>query len=216
MVIARGAKVVIGGVGTGVLSEDLTINLQSNFKDLVSDMQNEVTDAVNVLGSAARSLSNGKIGFSSQRKEMTTQIWTRTEPAQFSLNVEFHRTLGAGLGKPAKITGANVVGVVKSFLRVPLPSDDGLLGTLVPPGPSPIEGIGIDDLIAGKSGADNVKARGIVNVQVGGMFFNRLLMRKAEPTFSKFVDDSSYPISCRVSFDFISIWAATSDMVSGW
>jgi hypothetical protein len=211
MIIAKGAKVTIGGVGSGVLSEDLTINLQSDFKELASDLKNEVTQAIDIAGATLRSLSGGRAGFSSQFKQMTTQIWDKTGPAQFSLNVEFHRTF---IENSKDVSGENVVKLVKRFLQIPLPSE-GVGGNLIPPGPSPIEGIGLDELVSGDKGV-NVDARGIVDVTVGNMTFRRLLMRKAEPIFNKYVDDSGYPISCRVAFDFISIWAATQQMVGEW
>jgi hypothetical protein len=213
MIIAKGAKVTIDGIGSGVLFEDLTINLQSDFKDLASDLKNEITQGVDIAGATLRSLSGGRAGFSSQFKQMTTQVWDKTGPAQFSLNVEFHRTFNDP-DKPKDVSGANVMEIVKSFLQVPLPSE-GAGGNLIPPGPSPIEGIGLDELVSGGKGV-NVNAHGIVDVIVGSMKFKRLLMRKAEPTFNKYVDDSGYPISCRVAFDFISIWTATQQMVLGW
>jgi hypothetical protein len=145
---------------------------------------------------------------------MTTQIWDKTDPAQLSLNVEFHRTFNNDSDAPKNVSGENVMKLVQKFLQVPLPSaEEG--GNLIPPGPSPIEGIGLDELASGNNDA-NVAARGIVDVSVGNIKFKRMMMRKAEPTFSRYTDDSGYPISCRVAFDFISIWAATQQMISEW
>ena len=211
MVIPRGSIVSIGGVGKGALAEDLTINLTSNFRPLASDFQNEITQLIDGAGAMSRSLF-GK-GFSSQFKQMTTQVWDKTDPASFSFNVEFHR-VPLDSNSPQKVSGANLMSVVKAFCRIPLPAElPG--GMLEPPGPSPIEGIGLDAMLKGAQGT-NAEARGFVNVTVGSLHFNRLLMRKAEPTFSKYVDDSGYPISCRVAFDFISVWAATKSLVDGW
>jgi hypothetical protein len=218
MIIPKGSKVTISGIGSGVLSEDLTVNLTSNFKELMSDLQNEITQGLDIAGATLRSLTGGRLGFSSQFKQYTTQIWNKTDPVQFSLNVEFHRAFNDP-DKPKNVSGENVMAVVKKFLQVPLPSE-GPLGNLTPPGPSPIEGIGLDELVdnveGGSSAIKDVNARGIVNVTIGNMKFRRLLMRKAEPTFNKYADDSGYPISCRVSFEFISLWAATQQMVSEW
>jgi hypothetical protein len=217
MIIPKGSKVTISDVGSGVLTEDLTINLNSDFKELMSDLKNEITQGIDIAGATLRSLTGGRLGFSSQFKQFTTQVWNRTDPAQFSLNVEFHRTFNDP-DKPKDVSGENVMAIVRKFLQVPLPSE-GPAGNLIPPGPSPIEGIGLDELVdsvTGGSSATNSGARGIVNVTVGNMVFRRLLMRKAEPIFNKYTDDSGYPISCRVSFEFISIWAATHQMVSDW
>ena len=209
MVIPKGSIVNIGGIGKGALAEDVTINLNSNFRPLASDFQNEITQLIDIAGATSRSLFGR--GFSSQFKQMTTQVWDKTDPASFSLNVEFHRVPLDSEG-PQNVSGANLMEVVKKFCSVPLPRElTG--GMLEPPGPSPIEGIGLDEMTDGQQGAS---IRGFVNVTIGSMKFNRLLMRKAEPTFSKYVDDSGYPISCRVAFEFISIWAATKSLVDGW
>ena len=145
MIIAKGAKVTISGVGSGVLTEDLTISLQSSFKDLASDLKNEMTQGLDIAGATLKSLSGGRLGFSSQFKQMTTQIWDKTDPAQFSLNVEFHRTFNDP-DKPKNVSGENVMKIIKTFLQVPLPVE-GPGGNLIPPGPSPIEGIGLDELV---------------------------------------------------------------------
>lgn len=215
MVIAKGSKVIIDSI-EGVLAEDVTINLKSNFRPLASDFQNEITKMIDIAGATSRSLF-GK-GFSSQFKQMTTQVWDKTDPARFSLNVEFHRTFNDP--KNPEVSGNKVMDVVKKFCRIPLPGETfggtgvgGAIGMLEPPGPSPIEGIGLDAILGGAAGAN---IRGYVNVSIGNMKFNRLLMESAEPTFNKFSDDSGYPISCRVAFSFISIWAATKPTIDAW
>ena len=218
MVIAKGSKVIIGDIA-GVLAEDLTINLKSNFRSLASDFQNEITKMIDIAGATSRSLF-GK-GFSGQFKQMTTQVWDKTDPARFSLNVEFHRTFNEPNDSSKKeVSGNNVMKVVKQFCRIPLPGETfggtgagGAIGMLEPPGPSPIEGIGLDAILGGEAGAN---IRGYVNVTIGKMTFDRLLMESAEPTFNKYTDDSEYPISCRVAFSFISIWAATKPTIDAW
>ena len=210
MIIAKGSKVVIDDI-SGVLAEDLNINLKSQFRTLASDFQNEITKMIDIAGATSRSLF-GK-GFSSQFKQMTTQIWDKTDPARFNLNVEFHRTFN---DPDRNVSGSNVMAIVKRFCRIPLPGETfsgSGVGMLEPPGPSPIEGIGLDAIIGGEAGAD---VRGYVNVTIGNMRFNRLLMESAEPTFNKYTDDSGYPISCRVAFSFISIWAATKPTIDQW
>jgi hypothetical protein len=206
MVIAKGAKVVIGSI-SGVLTEDITINLKSNFRLLASDFQNEATKMIDIMGATSRSLT-GK-GFSSQFKQMTTQVWDKTDPARFNLNVEFHRTFNEA-GK--QVSGEEVMKIVKKFCRIPLPDEPlDKVGMLEPPGPSPIEGIGLDAILGGEDGL-----KGYINVNVGSMRFNRLLMESAEPTFSRYTDDSGYPISCRVAFSFVSLWAATKPTIDQW
>ena len=208
----RGSIVDIGGIAKGVLADDLTINLTSNFKQLAADFQNSVTELASIVGAAVRSVSG--IGFSLQAKQMTTQIWNNTEPLGLQLNIDFHR-FPFDTDGPQNISGENVMNTVKKLCAIALPKEHDLTGGwfLEPPGPSFIEGIGLDSLIKHNEGVD---FRGIVDLTLGNFILRRMLMRKAEPTFSKYTDDSDYPISCRVAFDFISIWAATKQDIWRW
>jgi hypothetical protein len=210
MLIPKGSIVDIDGI-QGALTEDLTVSLKSNFRLLASDFQNEITQMIDIAGATTRSLSGGRQGFSSQYKQMTTQVWDKTDPARFSINVEFHR-VPLNKSGPQDVSGKNVMDIIKKFCSIPLPAETGG-GMLIPPGPSPIEGIGLDAVSGGAKGAN---ISGYVNLTIGAMKFNRILMESAEPTFSRYADNSGYPISCRVAFSFVSVWAATKSMVSGW
>jgi hypothetical protein len=201
MVLAKGSIVKIAGY-EGALAEDYTISLTSEFRRLADDFQNEVTQAIDLAGATAKSLSGGKVGFSSQFKQLTAQVWDHTEPAGVAISVTFDR----------KSNAANdVMEVVKNLCSLPLPRE-GPGGNLTPPGPSPIEGIGLDAMIGGSAGATDSH----INFTIGNMKFTRYLLTKAEPTFNKFTDDSGYPISVTIALDFISMWAATKTLVYSW
>jgi hypothetical protein len=201
MVLAKGSTVKISGY-EGALAEDNTVGLTSEFRRLADDFQNEVTQAIDIAGATVKSLSGGKIGFSSQFKQLTTQVWDHTEPANVSIGVTFDRKSNAE---------KDIMNIVRSICSIPLPQE-GLGGNLIPPGPSPIEGIGLDALLGGATGTKDT----YINFTIGNMKFNRYLMVKAEPTFNKFSDDSGYPISVTIAFDFISMWAATKNTPWGW
>jgi hypothetical protein len=196
MVLAKGSTVKISG-HIGALAEDYTISLTSEFRRLADDFQNEVTEAIDVLGATIKSFSRGKIGFSSQFKQLSTQVWSGTEPAQVAIGVTFDRISNAK---------NDIMQIVKDLCALPLPGE-GAGGNLIPPVPSPIEGVGIDAF-----GSSDTH----INFTIGNMKFNRYLIVKAEPTFNKFTDDSGYPISVTIAFDFISMWAATKPVVQGW
>ena len=201
MVLAKGSTVVIAGY-KGALAEDYTIGLTSEFRRLADDFHNEVTEAIDIVGATAKSLSGGKVGFSSQFKQLTTQVWDHTEPASVSIGVTFDRKSNAE---------KDIMDIVRNICSIPLPKET-TAGNLVPPGPSPIEGIGLDALLGGKHGTNDT----YINFKIGNMKFNRYLMTKAEPTFNKYTDDSGYPISVTIAFDFISMWAATKNTPWGW
>jgi hypothetical protein len=201
MVLAKGSIVKIVDY-EGALAEDYTISLTSEFRRLADDFQNEVTQAIDIAGATAKSLSGGKIGFSSQFKQLSTQVWDHTEPANVSIGVTFDRKSNAE---------KDIMQIVRDLCSLPLPGEgDG--GNLIPPGPSPIEGIGLEALIGGEKGTKDT----YINFTIGNMKFNRYLIVKAEPTFNKFTDDSGYPISVTIAFDFISMWAATKETTSNW
>jgi hypothetical protein len=208
MVLAKGSKVVIAGLKsggedyTGALAEDYTISLSSEFRRLADDFQNEVTQMIDMAGATAKSVSGGKIGFSSQFKQLTAQVWDHTEPANVALGITFDRKSNAG---------KDIMQIVRDLCSLPLPKEDDI-GNLTPPGPSPIEGIGLDQIFGGTAATTDK----YVNFTIGNMKFNRYLIVKAEPTFNKFTDDSGYPISVTISLDFISMWAATKSLAYNW
>jgi hypothetical protein len=208
MVLAKGSKVKISGINlngedyTGALAEDYTISLTSEFRRLADDFQNEVTQAIDVAGATVKSLSGGKTGFSSQFKQLTTQVWDHTEPAQVSIGVTFDRISNAE---------KDIMQIVRDLCSLPLPGE-GEKGNLIPPGPSPIEGIGLEALSGGGAEITDV----YIDFTIGNMKFNRYLLIKAEPTFNKYTDDSGYPISVTISLEFISMWAATKGTTSNW
>jgi hypothetical protein len=203
MVLAKGSTVKIAG-HIGALAEDYTISLTSEFRSLADDFQNEVTQAIDVAGATVKSISGGKIGFSSQFKQLSTQVWDHTEPAGVSIGVTFDRKSNAE---------KDIMQLVRNVCSLPLPKE-GPGGNLTPPGPSPIEGIGLD--LLRKKSSEEVAGDTYVNFSIGNMKFNRYLLTKAEPTFNKFTDDSGYPISVTIAFEFISIWAATKNTVWNW
>ena len=211
MVVPKGSIVTIGDI-QGILAEDTSIQLKSNFRALASEFQNEVTQAIDIAGSMTRSLSGGQIGFSSQFKQMTTQVWDKTDPARININVEFHRVPFSKNSGPQNVSGRNVMDIVRKICSIPLPAEN-KGGNLIPPGPSPFEGIGLDPV---ERGTAAIKAGGYVNVTIGNIKFHRILIESAEPTFSKYVDNSGYHISCRIALTLTSLWAATKSMVSGW
>jgi hypothetical protein len=201
MVLAKGSTVTILK-HVGALAEDYTVSLTTNFKRLADDLQNRVTDFIDIVGATAKSLSGGRLGFSSQFKQLSTQVWDNTEPAAVSIGVTFDRKSNAE---------TDIMGIVRDICSIPLPAE-GAGGNLIPPGPSPIEGVGLEALLGGQAGTADT----YVNFTIGKMKFNRYLLTKAEPTFNRFTDDSGFPISVTIALEFISMWAATKNTPSGW
>jgi hypothetical protein len=220
--LPAGSKVVItnhegGFLAGGALLEDYTIALSSDFGQLVDSGSN---DAFTVLGGALKSLSGSRFGFSSQFKQMGFQIWKGTQPIQLQFSLEFHYTYDAH---------AEVVVPIRRLCRLPLPGD-GLAGNLVPPGPSVLEAIAgtnasnvppssdtpaTQDPDVDEEGTKST-ADTYVNVRVGNMLFMGCIVKSAEPTFSKYVDESNSPIYGRVALVITTMYTATKESLDNW
>ena len=215
--VPPGSMVVISDhkgrpIASGALLEDFTISLNSEFGQLLdSGSSNSAT----VLGGVLKSLSNGRFGFSGTFKHMGFQIWKGTDPIQLQFSLEFHYTYSGY---------EEVVAPIRRLCKIPLPGE-GIGGNLIPPGPSVLEAIGgpsssnvspsgdapapedIDEEGTRKS-ADTY-----VNISVGGMDFEGCILKQAEPTFSKYVDEEDHPIYGRVAITAITMYTATKENI---
>ena len=218
MTIPSGSTVSISNhegeyIASGTLLEDYTISLNSEFGTLVDSGD---STAFTVLGGALKSMSGGRLGFSSQFKQMGFQIWKWTEPIQLQFSLEFHYEYNAHI---------EVVAPMGRLCKLPLPGD-GPLGNLVPPGPSVLEAI------SGTS-ASNVPPSGeappppeideegtkksadtYVNIRVGNMTFMGCIVKSVEPTFSHYVDEGNSPIYGRVAITAITMYTATKESIN--
>ncbi|MGL5913592.1 MAG: hypothetical protein ACRCZB_05450 [Bacteroidales bacterium] len=199
MVVSKGSKVVISHLPskenssiTGCLAEDFVLNMSSSFTQLIDSGGHK---ALTVLGGALSTATGGTLGGSGQIKQAGFQIWERTDPITISLQLEFHRKVNAS---------KELRSIVQTLLSLPLPAEK-LGGILVPPGPSIIEALGIEPTA---KGADSY-----VNLTIGGIDLPRCLMTGAEPSYSKYQDESGYPIFVRVACSFKTMYSGTKSMV---
>ena len=193
-------------LGKGVLTEDLNLNLKSEFKSFSALSGNDWQEVISNIGMVMRDLSGGAISFGGEFKQATLQVWNNTSPLSLQITVEFHRLSIPGEGDVDEVSGRNVVEAVKKICRIPLP-EEGFGGNLKPPGPSIIEGI---------TGLQNNSEEGSVTLRIGSFVFPLLLLVSAVPQFSMYADSSGYPISCKVAMNFESLWAATKNLVDAW
>lgn len=201
MTLSKGSKVVISHLPgeddssktiTAALEEDIVLGLNSNFDPLIEDNDNKT---LTVLGGALKTVSGGVLGGSGQIKQAGFQIWKKTDPLSISLSLGFYR----------KTNAANdIASQVRTLLKLPLPGENAV-GILVPPGPSVIEALGIEPQAKGTDS--------YVDIEIGGVYIPRCLMRKADPTYSKYQDSSGYPIHVRVACEFITMYTATKLMM---
>jgi hypothetical protein len=216
--VPRGSTVTISNnedkyIAVGTLLEDYTISLNSDFGQL---MDSGSPTGATVLGGVLNSLSNGRFGFSGTFKHMGFQIWKGTEPIQIQFTLEFHYTYSGY---------EEVVAPIRRLCKIPLPGEGGIAGTLIPPGPSVLEAIsGVSSSNRPPSGdapapedideeAIEGTANTYVNISIGGMQFMGCIIKQAEPTFSKYVDEQDYPIYGRVAITAITMYTATKENI---
>jgi len=212
----------------GVLAEDINIKLSSSFKNMYTPESNAMTDLINIAGGVEATTDSQGRGFSAQWKQFSTQIWDKSEPASFSLILDMNRIPINGHSNSYP-SGIVLVKKVCDLCKIPLPLEGGWLGSLIPPGPSALQAINFKELFASlksdpkvnydNSGddTDTVVQHGLVSVRIGSkLAFDNLLLRSADPQFSKNCDTSGYPISCKLTLEFVSLWVATHKFVNSW
>jgi len=196
------------------LLEEFTVNINSEFSHVVDSGNSTITNAIDVFGGALKSLSNGKLSGSSQWKQMGASVWRKTDNFAMSLSMEFSYSFNAM---------QEVVKPVEALCELVLPGETSL-GNLQVPGPSVLEALAptFPNTTPPASGVPmdvNEKEEGCdkyVNIVIGRMQFLGWLIVRAEPTYSKYIDESGAPIYCRVAIEARSVHTATKDDMRSW
>ena len=186
-----------------ILEEDITISLNSQFSALLD------SGVVNKLGTLLGGLSRDLLNFggSGQFKQMGFQIWEKTDPVMISgINIGFY--MGSTYANDAYV---EVYKPAIALMKLPLPDDSNISGSsgvrgigLVPPGPSILEALGGENVRTGKN----------VSLEIGKVLrLPKVIVKKAEPTFSTETDENGYPIWCKIVLDIISLFTATTQTI---
>lgn len=180
------------------IDKEVTLGLSSSWTELFEAKGSALLD---VVGSGIRDYTGGRVGFSSQNKAFGFQYWTKSEPISFDMDFTFY----------AGSTGAydaytEVVYPMTKLSRLCLPSEGGTLGTLIAPGPSVLSLLD-DTKIENTSGLR-------INIIIGGIYrFYNVIVKKAQPTWNKEVDDRGYPISGTINLEINTVFNATANMI---
>jgi hypothetical protein len=188
-------SVPITGAVPMVLEEDITLSLSSSFSPLLEGANSKL---FTLLGSVARDVMGR--GFSTQYKELGFQIWESTDPISFTCTVGFYIDKINVDGK------SQVYDPMIALMKLPLPSEGGVAGSLIPPGPGILTLIG-----AGKGKKSQGK---VLSCEIGNILrIDRIIVKKAEPTWSTDTDDNDYPIWGKCALDIQSLTTATAQML---
>jgi hypothetical protein len=214
MLLPKGKEVLISTSGTAIqdnnsknimddpdiadglkltLDEDVNLQLSTNYEPLYSGGGNLGLD---VLGKISQEVTG--IGGSSQFKQFGFQVWKGTQPVVFTINLSFY------LGMANAFSGrTEVVNPMRKLINLTLPSEGGVAGSLVAPGPSLLELFG--------EGA-NVKTR-TTSIRIGNILrFDRVVIKSVQPTFSKIPDSQGYPTSGKISMEVNTLYNATTSL----
>ena len=192
-----------------IFDEDLSFKLSSSFGSLWNAHGNNL---MTMLSSATK----GKFA-SGQFVMQGMQIWQSTDPLSFSLSLKLVTVNNAK-------EDVFIPALTLAQLCLPMKSKDSngttnsMLATLIPPGPNILkiltEGYfkDIKDFLAEKLGTNS---KGTYNVNVCGYLeFISVIITSCNPTFSKYVDESGYPISADIELEFTTCQIATTDMLA--
>lgn len=187
-----------------ILDEDLTVSLSSDFS---APGENSALEMLTDIGSVIDFLTKGKVSFSGQSKWLTFQRWTKTNPVQLSLSLSFY--MGMNDEYNAK---TEVYDPVMELINLTLPREETASGergmTLIPPGMT------IGNLLEDRTSESGSFER--TSLEIGNILrIGYIIVKKVEPTWSKEVTDTGYPISAKVSIEINSLTAATVEMLSG-
>lgn len=191
--IKSGENVVVSDL---LLEDAITINLSSNFSQLID---NEPNALLTMIGGLSREVAG--FGFSGQFKQAGLQIWTGTQPMNLSITVGLYTETDA-------LT--DVVQPAKALMRLPLPIEGRGSFGLTPPGPSILEAL--------SENTPSEPAEGkFLSMRIGKLIhMTRMLVKTAEPTLSQEVDENGYPIWIKMKLDIVSIFTATGRMVDDY
>ncbi len=201
MVIAKG-KEVKSKQGGGrlsntenanfILAEDLTLAFTSQFNDL---NKSESPSAFKLLSGALKEMGVGWAGFfSGEYEQLGFQMWTGTSPITTSFNIQL---------SAEKNAEEEVVKPALALARMVLPTA-GSKGELTGPGPSIMSALDKGERIG-----DWEK----IHCYIGSFRLENIIIDRAQPTFSKHVDQFGWPIFATVEVSIRTVFTATTNMI---
>jgi hypothetical protein len=179
-----------------ILEDDLSMTLSSKFDSLVGGGKGNLL--FNMLGSVSRDITG--FGFSTNFSQFGYQQWLGTDPLTMSPTLAFY--MGS---TDANSAYTEVYKPALTLMSLPLP-EEASGGRLIAPGPSVLAAFGMDEKIAEDK---------IISLEIGNILrINRIIVTRAEPTWSNEVDDKGYPIWVKIQLDITSLSTATVQMLN--
>lgn len=224
---------IMGSDGTSVtgsipliMEDELSIKISSKYGELWEASPNNFMNL----------LSNSFGVPSGQFALQGVQIWQSTDPIDLSITVSLEMDSDSyndvivptialmNTALPEKGGSAEEAEVNEGSGGLKKAFNNLKLKTLIPPGPNlqsiwkAISNEESTDGVISKTLAKFGKTRGVYNVKIGYYYFNNMIIKNVEPTFSSEMSWSQvkygyYPCSASLSIDMMTMEIATTNMV---
>ena len=180
-----------------LLEEDITITMNSSYSSITKGSSPVALSLVSgIIRDAGFKNIAGWVG--GQFKQFGFQTWTGTDPLQtsFTVNLVMKNNALEDVVKPAL-----------ALAKLCLPGE-GTGGTLIAPGPSVLSAFEGED-----QADEEIESGKPLTCYLGSYVLRNVIVTRAQPTFSKFIDDRGYPISARVELSISTIFSATTNII---
>lgn len=184
-----------------LLESDVSISMSSSFSSVSggrggSSSPQLLTLLSGVMRDSGLNRSAGWVG--GQWKQLGFQTWSGTQPLTTTITINLY------MEEDAK---KEVLEPAMALARLCLPSEVSG-GALVPPGPSIISA-----LEGSIETEDSIESGRIIHCYIGNFVMRNVIILKAEPTFSREIDDRGFPIAAKVDISISTIFSATTQML---
>jgi len=184
------------GINTvrGLLNKPFSLSTSSNW-DVFNPVPSQLSGFTDAINAGTTALSGG--AYSAVSVYSTRRIWKGSDPLALSLDLNFYAVTNAY---------DEVLDPCIRLQRLSLPSYDGLVPFLKPPGPNPYS----FDITRGQaSGGD------IIEVYVGSLlYFGSVIVKRVSITFDGQYDQNGYPLKANVQIEFETFQIATKQDIS--
>jgi len=201
----QGGKLIPGTENARfLLEEDINIIMSSSFSPVKESSGSAIWSMITKQISESINEDVGSF-LGGQWKQFGFQSWTGTTPMETSI------TIVVSMNKNAY---KDVVVPIMTLTKLCLPTDVGG-GSLLGPGPSLSTSLRkdtIDEALRDEEGKIITVSRQL-HCYIGSYLFRNIIVKSAQPTFSRQVDNYGYPISGRIQLSISTVYSATTNMI---
>jgi len=201
----QGGKLIPGTENARfLLEEDINIIMSSSFSPVKESSGSAIWSMITKQISESVNEKAGAF-LGGQWKQFGFQSWTGTTPMETSI------TIVVSMNKNAY---KDVVVPIMTLTKLCLPSDV-RGGSLLGPGPvikTSLKKENEGEISLDENG-DIITSGRQLHCYVGSYLLKNIIVKSAQPTFSRQVDNYGYPISGRIQLSISTVYSATTNMI---